>query len=72
MTQVTHRRSPDEPEGGWLSPAGPNGWPDLEVLNLKQIEDLRSTEPDTFRRLYENQWPVDKLEPGRIPAPWES
>jgi hypothetical protein len=36
VTQVAHKRSPDEPEGGWLGPRGPNGWPDLEVLDRKQ------------------------------------
>lgn len=34
---LTLKHSPDEPEGGWLSPGGPNGWPDLEELNTKQI-----------------------------------
>lgn len=34
---IEHKRSPDEPEGGWLGPGGPNGWPDLEELNAKQL-----------------------------------
>lgn len=36
MPQIPHRQSHDEPEGGWLSPGGPNGWPDLEELDVKQ------------------------------------
>jgi hypothetical protein len=35
---IEHKRSPDEPEGGWMSPGGPQGWPDLEELNRKQLE----------------------------------
>ena len=36
MTRVQHKRSPDEPEGGWLGPRGPDGWPDLVALDRKQ------------------------------------
>lgn len=38
MTRIAHKRSPDEPEGGWLSPGGPGGWPDLEALNRRQLK----------------------------------
>lgn len=33
---IDHKRSPDEPEGGWLGPRGPDGWPDLEELDKRQ------------------------------------
>ncbi len=33
---MVHHQSPDEPEGGWLGPRGPDGWPDLEALDRKQ------------------------------------
>jgi hypothetical protein len=33
---IEHRRSPDEPEGGWLGPRGPDGWSDLEELDQRQ------------------------------------
>lgn len=42
MTTVTHKRSPDEPEGGWLGPRGPDGWADLEELDRRQREALAS------------------------------
>lgn len=45
MAQVTHRRSPDEPEGGWLGPSGPGDWPDLQELDRKQ----RSQKPQAKR-----------------------
>lgn len=33
---VTHIPSPDEPVGGWLSPAGPGQWLDLIALDRRQ------------------------------------
>jgi hypothetical protein len=38
MPQVPHKRSSDEPEGGWLSPAGPGPWSDLQELDRRQRE----------------------------------
>jgi hypothetical protein len=42
MSQVMHKRSSDEPEGGWLGPRGPDGWADLEELDRRQREQLAS------------------------------
>lgn len=39
---IERRPSTDEPEGGWLSPRGPDGWPDLEELDRRQREQLAS------------------------------
>lgn len=36
MTRTPHKRSPNEPEGGWLGPSGPGRWPDLIALDRKQ------------------------------------
>jgi hypothetical protein len=33
MANVTHRRSPDEPPGGWLGPCT-TGWSDLKEVDL--------------------------------------
>jgi hypothetical protein len=38
MPQIPLRHSPDEPEGGWLSPAGPGPWTDLQELDRRQRE----------------------------------
>jgi hypothetical protein len=38
VTSITRKVSPDEPEGGWLGPRGPGGWPDLEELDRRQRE----------------------------------
>lgn len=41
MQLIDHKRSPDEPEGGWLGPSGPGAWADLQELDRQQREQMK-------------------------------